>query len=50
MKLYKKEDIKEIRDDLLNGKIIAFGTDTVFGLACIYDNEKVSGYGYMVLF
>lgn len=40
MKLYKEEDIKEIKEDLLKGKIIAFGTDTVFGLACIYDNPK----------
>lgn len=38
MKLYKIEDINEVKDDLLNGKIIAFGTDTVFGLACVYDN------------
>ena len=40
MKLYKLEDIKEIKKDLLEGKIIAFGTDTVFGLACIYDDLK----------
>ena len=40
MKLYKEEDIKEIKNDLLKGKIIAFGTDTVFGLACIYDDPK----------
>lgn len=38
MKLYKIEDIKEVSDDLLEGKIIAFGTDTVFGLACVYDD------------
>lgn len=38
MKLYKEEDIKEIKKDLLAGKIIAFGTDTVFGLACVYDD------------
>lgn len=40
MKLYKVEDIDLIKDDLLNGEIVAFGTDTVFGLACVYDNLK----------
>ena len=40
MKLYKKEDIEEIKDALLRGEIIAFGTDTVFGLACVYDDLK----------
>ena len=40
MKRYEKKDIREIRDALLRGEIIAFGTDTVFGLACIYDDEK----------
>lgn len=40
MKLYEKEDIKEVKDALLNGEIIAFPTDTVFGLACVYDDLK----------
>lgn len=38
MNLYKIEDINKVKDDLLNGKIVAFGTDTVFGLACVYDD------------
>ena len=38
MKLYKVEEIEKVKDDLLNGDIVAFGTDTVFGLACVYDN------------
>ena len=38
MKTYKKEEINEVREDLLHGKIIAFPTDTVFGLACVYDD------------
>ncbi len=37
---YKKEDLKIIADRLLKGDIIAFPTDTVFGLACVYDSEK----------
>lgn len=36
---YSKDDIKEIASQLKNGKIIAFPTDTVFGLACVYDDE-----------
>ncbi|MBR3228143.1 MAG: threonylcarbamoyl-AMP synthase [Erysipelotrichaceae bacterium] len=40
MKRYTKEEINEVRDALLRGEIIAFGTDTVFGLACIYDDEE----------
>jgi len=38
-RLYEEKDIDIIKDKLLNGEIIAFPTDTVFGLACIYDNE-----------
>ena len=36
--LYEKKDLETIRDELLKGKIIAFPTDTVFGLACVYDD------------
>lgn len=40
MKLYETNEIERIKNDLLNGEIVAFGTDTVFGLACVYDNPK----------
>lgn len=40
MKLFEIEEIEEIKNELLQGSIIAFGTDTVFGLACIYDDLK----------
>ena len=33
-------DLKALAQDLKSGKVIAFPTDTVFGLACIYDDEK----------
>lgn len=36
---YSKENIKEVKDALLNNKIVAFPTDTVFGLACLYGDE-----------
>ena len=38
---YKKEDIEIIKNELLNGKLIAFPTDTVFGLACVMDAEAI---------
>lgn len=37
---YKKEDLEKVKEDLLNGKIVAFPTDTVFGLGCLYGNEE----------
>lgn len=40
MKLYQKSDLQIIKEELLKGNIIAFPTDTVFGLACIYGDEK----------
>ncbi|MDO4499975.1 MAG: L-threonylcarbamoyladenylate synthase [Erysipelotrichaceae bacterium] len=40
MNLYKTEDKELVKDILLKGGIVAFGTDTVFGLACVYDDIK----------
>ena len=37
---YRKEEIEKVKEDLLSGKIIAFPTDTVFGLGCVYDNDE----------
>lgn len=39
-KIVYKKDIDLMVDEIKKGKIIAFPTDTVFGLACIYDNEE----------
>ena len=39
-KLLYKKDIDYLVKEVLDGKIVAFPTDTVFGLACIYDNEE----------
>ena len=38
---YKRDDLQRIAKRLLKGDIIAFPTDTVFGLACVYDDEEV---------
>lgn len=40
-KKYTKNDIQEIANALLNKEIIAFPTDTVFGLACIIDKNTI---------
>lgn len=37
--LIEKDRVEEIADLLREGKLVAFPTDTVFGLACVYDNE-----------
>lgn len=36
---YKKEDLLKVKEDLLNSKIVAFPTDTVFGLACLSTDD-----------
>lgn len=38
---YSKADIKIIADRLSKGDIVAFPTDTVFGLACVMDKEAI---------
>jgi len=38
---YEKTDLDKIINRLLDGDIIAFPTDTVFGLACVMDVEAI---------
>ncbi len=37
---FHKQDITSVIEYLKNGKVVAFPTDTVYGLGVIYDNEK----------
>jgi len=37
-RIFKKKEISEIVSLLNNGEIVAFGTDTVFGIGVIYNN------------
>lgn len=37
---YEHKDIETIANLLKEGKVVAFPTDTVYGLACIYENEN----------
>ena len=39
MKIYSKNNIKEAAEVLKNGGLIAFPTETVFGLGVIFNNE-----------
>ena len=39
-KQYKKSELEQVVEALRLGAIIAFPTDTVFGLGCVYDNEN----------
>lgn len=37
---YKKQDIEKVKQDLLSSKIVAFPTDTVFGLGCLKGDDE----------
>lgn len=37
---FQEEDVDIVAELLMEGSVIAFPTDTVFGLACIYDDEQ----------
>lgn len=39
-KIFKKEELSTIKEWIRNGKVIAFPTDTVFGLGVLYSNEE----------
>ncbi|MBQ1900536.1 MAG: Sua5/YciO/YrdC/YwlC family protein, partial [Erysipelotrichaceae bacterium] len=39
---YTKMDIDKIIKILINGGLVAFPTDTVFGLACIMEKEAIA--------
>lgn len=41
-KKYTKQDIEKIKENLLYGGIIAFPTDTVFGLGCVINKEAIN--------
>lgn len=36
---YRKQDLEKVKQDLLSSKIVAFPTDTVFGLGCLKGDE-----------
>ncbi|MDQ0361098.1 L-threonylcarbamoyladenylate synthase [Breznakia pachnodae] len=39
-KIFKKEELSTIKEWIKDGKVIAFPTDTVFGLGVLYSNEE----------
>lgn len=38
---YTKQDLNKIKEILLNGGIVAFPTDTVFGLGCVINKKAI---------
>lgn len=48
MDIYSIKDIDLIVSALKQGKTVAFGTDTVFGLACIVDNKEALNKIYKI--
>lgn len=38
---YTKQDLSKIKEILLNGSIVAFPTDTVFGLGCVINKQAI---------
>ena len=38
-KLYEVSEYRKLVEDLLNGKVVGFPTETVYGLAIIYNNK-----------
>lgn len=38
---YTKQDLSKIKEILLNGGIVAFPTDTVFGLGCVINKQAI---------
>lgn len=48
MIIYSKDDINLIIDALNDGKTVAFGTDTVFGLGCIVENKEAKDKIYLI--
>ena len=39
-KVYKSNEYIKIVDDLLNGEVVGFPTETVYGLAIVYDSKE----------
>ena len=39
-KVYNTLDYQKIVDDLLNGEVVGFPTETVYGLAIVFDNKE----------
>lgn len=47
-KVYNKTEYKKIVEDLLAGKVVGFPTDTVYGLAIIYNNKDAFDRLYQI--
>ena len=41
---FEKEDLEAVVELLKEGNVVAFPTDTVYGLGVIYENEETLNY------
>ena len=47
-RVYKPYEYKKIIEDLLNGDVVGFPTDTVYGLAIVYDSKEAFDKLYQI--
>lgn len=47
-KVYNQSEYKYLVEDLLNGKVVAFPTETVYGLAIVYDDINAFNRLYQI--
>ena len=47
-KCYKVTEYEKIVEDLLKGNVVGFPTDTVYGLAIVYDDVKAFNKLYQI--
>lgn len=47
-KVYNQNEYKYLVEDLLNGKVVAFPTETVYGLAIVYDDINAFNRLYQI--
>ena len=47
-RVYKTYEYKKIIEDLLNGDVVGFPTDTVYGLAIVYDSKEAFDKLYQI--
>lgn len=47
-KVYQSKDYKKIIEDLLNGEVVGFPTETVYGLAIVYNSKEAFDKIYQI--
>lgn len=47
-KVYQSNDYKKIVEDLLKGEVVGFPTETVYGLAIVYNSKEAFDKIYQI--